>query len=66
MVVRDTPDFNFKQTSLVVLLNVDVDGKMGVDISHLVFVSLRHTNDHIVDQCSHSSERSDIFSRSVV
>jgi hypothetical protein len=47
--VRYIPDFDLKQTSLLVLLNVDIDGEMGVDISHLVSVSLRNTNDHVID-----------------
>jgi hypothetical protein len=39
---------------------------MGVDVSHLVLVSLGDTNDHVVDQRTHSSEGSDVFSDSMV
>ena len=33
------PNVDLKQTRLLVLLNIDVDGEMFVDISHLVYLN---------------------------
>lgn len=52
--------------ALVILLNVDVDGKMGIDVSHLVLVSLGDTDNQILDERLHGSQGSDILSRAVV
>lgn len=38
------PNIHFVQTSLAVFLDVDIDGEMGVDISHLVFETFAHSN----------------------
>jgi hypothetical protein len=71
-VSRDTildpsiPDLNLPQIGLLVLLQVDVDGEMGVDVSHLVSEALRHANDHVVDQGSDCSQGGDILARAVV
>lgn len=44
------PNIHFKKVGFRVLLNVDVDGEMGVDVSHLVFESLGNADDQIVDE----------------
>ena len=49
------PDLNLKQTSLLVLLDVDVDGKMRVHVTHLVAIASSDANDHVVDECSNGS-----------
>lgn len=49
-----------------VLLNVDIDGKMGIDVSHLVLVSLGDASHQVLDDGLDGSEGSDILSRSVV
>lgn len=49
-----------------VLLNVDVDGKMSIDVSHLVLVSPGDTGHQVLDDGLDGSEGSDILSRSVV
>jgi hypothetical protein len=45
----DIPDLQVIETCLAVLLDVDVDGEMGIHISHLVPVSLRDANYEVVD-----------------
>jgi hypothetical protein len=65
-VFRHIPNFNLKQSSLFVLLNVQVDGEMCVDISHLVSVTFCDTDNHVVDERSDCSESSDILARTVV
>jgi len=52
--------------SLIVLLDVDVDGKVSVDISHLVLVASGHTGDQVVDDRLDGSEGSDILAGAVV
>ena len=52
--------------SLVVLLEVDVDGEMGVDVAHLVLVALGDTNDHVVDDGADGAESGDVLAGTVV
>jgi hypothetical protein len=63
---RNSPDLDLEKTSLILLRQVDVDGKMGVDVSHLVLESLGHTSDHVVDERSDGSEGSDVLARAMV
>lgn len=60
------PNFNLVQASLRVLLNVHVDGEMCVDVTHLVFESLGHTDNKIVDEGLNGSEGRDILAGAVV
>jgi hypothetical protein len=60
------PDLNLVQTSLAVLVHVDVDGEMCVDVSHLIFKTLCDTNNQVVNEGSDGSEGSDILSGAVV
>lgn len=60
------PDLNLEETSLGVLLNVDVDWEMCVDVAHLVLVALGDTNDHVVDEGTDGAQGSDILARAVV
>jgi len=62
----DIPDLNLKQTGLGVLLDVDVDGEMCVDVSHLVLEALGDTDDHVVDEGTDGSEGCDVLSGTVV
>jgi hypothetical protein len=57
----DIPDLNLELASLVVLLKIDVDREMGVDVSHLVLISLGDANDHVVDQRPDGSKSSDVL-----
>lgn len=53
-------------SAIISLLNVDVDGKMSIDISHLVLVTLGHTGNQVVNDGLDSSEGGDVLSRAVV
>jgi hypothetical protein len=44
---------------------IDVDGEMGIDVSHLVLEALGDTNDHVVDKGLDGSQSSDVLSVSV-
>lgn len=63
---ENPPDLNLPQAGLLVLLEVDVDGEMGVDVSHLVLEALGDADDQVVDDGPHRPERSDILARAVV
>jgi hypothetical protein len=60
------PDFNLIQARLVVLLNVDVDGKVSVDVAHLVQEATGDTDDQVVDERADSAEGSDTLADTVV
>ena len=52
--------------SLGILLNVDIDGKVSVDVSHLVFVALCDTSNQVLDDRLDGSEGCDVLSRAMV
>jgi len=60
------PDLNLPQIGLLVLLEVDVDGEMGVDVAHLVLEALCDTDDHVVDERADSSQAGDLFAHTMV
>ena len=60
------PNVNFQQVRLRVLLDVDVDGEMGVDVAHFVLVAFGHANDEIVDDGFNRSKGSDAFPGAMV
>ena len=62
---RCLPDFQIVQ-SLRVLLNVDVDGKVSVDISHLIFVTLGDAGHQVLNDGLDGSESGDVLSRAMV
>ena len=66
LLANEVSDLDLVQTSLGVLGYVDVDGEMGVDVSHLVLETLGDTDDQVVDEGSDGSEGSDILSVAVV
>lgn len=55
------PDFNIIAASLAILINVDVDGEMGVDVAHLVLEAFGDANDQVVDDGAYCAESSDIL-----
>lgn len=59
------PDLQTEFT-LVILLNVDVDGEMGIDVSHLVLVALCDAGHEVLDDGLDGSEGSDILAGAVV
>jgi hypothetical protein len=60
------PDLDLPQTSLIVLVQVHVDGEMGIDVSHLVLEALRDADNQVVDQGSDSAESSDVLAGAMV
>lgn len=64
--VSRIPDLNFDLTGLAVLLKVDVDGKVCVDVAHLVLEALGDTNDQVVNDGADSPEGSDTLAGTVV
>lgn len=60
------PDLNVELASLGVLLKVDVDGKMCVDVAHLVLEAPGNTNDQVVNDAADSTEGSDTLAGTVV
>jgi hypothetical protein len=62
----NVPDLNLPQTSLVVLVQVHVDGEMGVNVSHLVLEALCDTDNQVVDESSDCAEGSNILAGAVV
>lgn len=59
------PDLDLKDT-VGVLVQVDVDGEMGVDVSHLVLEALGNTNDQVVHDSADGTESGDILADTVV
>ena len=64
--ISNIPNLNLVQIGLLVLLNVDIDGEMGVDVSHLVLEAFRNAGDQVINECSDRSEGSDALARTVV
>lgn len=60
------PDLNNPEASVVVLVKVDVDGEMGVDVTHLVLEALGDTDDHVVDERTDGTESGDVLAGTVV
>ena len=60
------PNLNIYQAGLRVLLNVDVDGKMGVDVAHLVLKAAGNTGDKVVDDGADGTDSSDALAGTVV
>jgi len=66
LLANEISDLNLMSSSLAVLLNVDVDWEMGVDVSHLVLVSLGDTDNHVGDERFDGSKSGDGLSFTVV
>jgi hypothetical protein len=60
------PDLHDGSASLLVLLNVDVDGEMRVDVAHLVLVSLGNTGDQVLDQGLDGPQSGDVLADTMV
>jgi len=66
LLANEVSDLDLEQTSLLVLVQVDVDGKMGVDVSHLVLEALGNAGDQVLDERSDGTEGGNIFTVAVV
>ncbi len=60
------PDLDLEVARLAVLLDVDVDGEMGIDVAHLVLEALCHADYQVVDERANCAEGSDVLARAVV
>jgi len=63
---KNVPDLDVPEASLGVLVDVDVDGEMGIDVAHLVLEALGHTNDEVRDEGADGAEGGDILAVAVV
>lgn len=61
-----SPDLDLIVVGLLVLLHVDVDGEMGIHVSHLVLVALGHADNEVVDDGLDGPQSSDVLARAVV
>lgn len=59
-------DLHLPQASLLALVQVDVDGKMGIDVSHLVLEALCHADNHVLDDRSDGSQRGNVLTVAMV
>lgn len=66
LLADEVSDLHLEQTGLLVLVQVDVDGKMGVDVSHLVLETLGDTGDQVLDDGADGTESGDILTVAVV
>lgn len=66
LLANEVADLNLEEAGLLVLLKVDVDGKMGVDVAHLVLEALGDTDDHVVDDGADGAQSGDILAVAVV
>lgn len=60
------PDLDLVAASLGVLVDVDVDGEMGIDVAHLVLEALGDTNDQVVDDGADGAKSGDVLAAAVV
>jgi hypothetical protein len=65
MALLNVPNLNLVD-AVRVLVQVDVDGEMGVDVSHLVLEAFRDTDDQVVDDRADCSEGGDILTDTMV
>jgi hypothetical protein len=62
----DIPNLNLIVASLAVLLNVHVDGKVSINVAHLVQETAGDTDDQVVDEGTDSSESGNALASTVV
>lgn len=60
------PDLDLPVAGLGVLVQVDVDGEMGIDVAHLVLEALGDTNDEVVDDGADGTESGNVLADAVV
>ena len=64
--LSNIPDLDAGGASRGVLLNVDIDGEMRVDVTHLVLVALGDTGDQVLDKRLDGPESSDRLADTMV
>ena len=60
------PDLDLPVARLGVLVQVDVDGEMGIDVAHLVLEALGDTDDQVVDDGADGAEGGNVLADAVV
>lgn len=66
LLVSNVPNVNLIKPALRILLDIDIYGKMGIDISHLVLEALSNADNQVVDDCFDRSECCDILAGTVM
>jgi hypothetical protein len=66
LLANEVPDLDLPQIGLGVLVEADVDGEMGVDVTHLVLEALGDTDDHVLDDGLDGAESGDVLANAVV
>lgn len=66
LLADEVADLNLEEAGLLVLLQVDVDGKMGVDVAHLVLEALGDTDNHVVNDGANGAQGSDVLAVAMV
>lgn len=66
LLANEVSDLHLEQVGLAVLFDVDVDGEMGVDVSHLVFETLGDADDQVVDERLDRSQGRNVLAVAVV
>jgi hypothetical protein len=66
LLANEVTDLNLVLVGLGVLVDVDVDGEMGVDVAHLVLEALGDTDDQVVDQSADGTESGNVLAGTVV
>lgn len=59
--ISNVPNVNLKKPALRILFDIDIYGKMGIDISHLILEALRNADNQVVDEGFDGSERCNIL-----
>lgn len=62
----NSPNLHLPKIGLSILIQVDIDGKMGVDIAHLVLEALGDADDEVVDEGAHGAQGRDVLAVAVV
>ena len=60
------PDLDLPVARLGVLVQVDVDGEMGIDVAHLVLEALGDPDDQVVDEGADGAEGGNVLADTVV
>ena len=66
LLTQEVADLDVGAAGLSVLLEVDVDGEMGVDVAHLVQEATGNTDDQVVDDGADGAEGSNTLASTVV
>jgi len=66
LLANEVADLDLEQASLVVLVEVDVDGEMGVDVAHLVLEALGDTDNQVLNQGADGAETGNGLAGAVV